>query len=57
MNKYQWPASKLTEEEMALLFEQRQKSKQSICELLRRAVHISYSKEMKCKTIFKNDTE
>jgi hypothetical protein len=42
MNKYQWPASRLEEKEMALLFRQRQKTKESICELLRRAVHIAY---------------
>jgi hypothetical protein len=42
MNKYQWPASRLGEKEMALLFRQRQKTKESICELLRKAVHIAY---------------
>ena len=42
MNKYQWPASRLDEKEMALLFREKQKSKKSICELLRRAVHIAY---------------
>jgi len=42
MNKYQWPASRLDEKEMALLFRERQKTKESICELLRRAVHIAY---------------
>jgi len=35
MNKYQWPASRLDQEEMALLFREKQKSKKSICELLR----------------------
>ncbi len=42
MNKYQWPASRLDEKEMALLFQEKQKTKKSICELLRRAVHIAY---------------
>lgn len=42
MNKYQWPASSLDEEEMALLFQAKQKTMKSICELLRRAVHIAY---------------
>ena len=42
MNKYQWPASRLGEKEMTLLFRQRQKTKDSICELLRKAVHIAY---------------
>ena len=42
MNKYQWPASRLDEKEMALLFHEKQKTKESICELLRRAVHIAY---------------
>ncbi len=44
MGKYQWPASRLDEKEMALLFQERQKTKKSICELLRRAVHIAYGK-------------
>jgi hypothetical protein len=43
MGKYQWPASRLDEKEMALLFHEKQKTKKSICELLRRAVHIAYS--------------
>lgn len=42
MGKYQWPASRLDEKEMALLFQERQKTKKSICELLRRAVYIAY---------------
>ena len=42
MSKYQWPASRLDEKEMALLFQEKQKTKKSICELLRRAVHIAY---------------
>jgi len=42
MNKYQWPASRLDQEEMALLFRTKQKTQKSICELLRRAVHIAY---------------
>jgi len=40
--KYQWPASRLGDKEMALLFEEKQKAKTSICELLRRAVNIAY---------------
>jgi len=42
MNKYQWPGSRLTEEEMALLFREKQKTRKSICELLRIAVHTAY---------------
>lgn len=42
MGKYQWPASRLDEKEMALLFQEKQKTKKSICELLRKAVHIAY---------------
>ena len=42
MSKYQWPASRLDEKEMVSLFRERQKTKKSICELLRRAVHIAY---------------
>ena len=42
MNKYQWPASRLDEKEMALLFRERQKTGRSICELLRMAVHSAY---------------
>ncbi|MEW6008159.1 MAG: hypothetical protein AB1629_00805 [Candidatus Omnitrophota bacterium] len=42
MNKYQWPASKLTEDEMELLFKVRQATSKSICDLLREAVHIAY---------------
>ncbi len=41
-SKYQWPASRLGEKEMALLFWEKQKTKSSICELLRRAVNIAY---------------
>ncbi len=42
MNKYQWPASRLDEKEMALLFHRKQKTGKSICELLRMAVHAAY---------------
>ena len=42
MNKYQWPASRLDEKEMALLFHRKQKTGKSICELLRMAVHEAY---------------
>ena len=42
MNKYQWPASRLSEKEMAILFQMRQNTNRSICELLREAVHIAY---------------
>jgi len=42
MGKYQWPASRLDGKEMALLFQEKQKAKTSICELLRRAVNIAY---------------
>lgn len=42
--KYQWPASRLADGEMALLFREKQKTKSSICELLRRAVDIAYGK-------------
>ncbi|MFH1503926.1 MAG: hypothetical protein ABIH08_00825 [Candidatus Omnitrophota bacterium] len=42
MNKYQWPASRLDEKEMALLFHRKQKTGKSICELLRLAVHEAY---------------
>ena len=45
MNKYQWPASRLDQEEMALLFREKQKSKKSICELLRMAVHTAYNRK------------
>jgi len=44
MGKYQWPASHLDEKEMVLLFHEKQKTKTSICELLRRAVHIAYGR-------------
>ena len=43
MNKYQWPVSRLDENEMALLFREREKTGRSICELLRLAVHLAYS--------------
>ena len=43
MSKYQWPASRLAEKEMEILFLMRGKTKQSICELLREAVHIAYN--------------
>ena len=42
MNKYQWTASRLDEKEMALLFHEKQKTKKSICELLRMVVHAAY---------------
>lgn len=42
MPRYQWPASRLDEEEMALLFQARQKTKESVCELLRKSVHVAY---------------
>jgi len=48
MNKYQWPASRLDEKEMALLFREKQKAKKSICELLRRAVHTAYGNKSNC---------
>src|SRR3989339_792405 len=41
-SKYQWPASRLGDKEMALLFQEKQKAKTSICELLCRAVNIAY---------------
>ncbi|MFH1653608.1 MAG: hypothetical protein ABIE74_06095 [Pseudomonadota bacterium] len=43
--KYQWPASRLGDKEMALLFREKQKAKRSICELLRRAVDIAYGED------------
>jgi hypothetical protein len=46
MNKYQWPASKLSEEEMRILFKARQVTKKSICELLKEAVHIAYNNSL-----------
>ena len=48
MSKYQWPASRLDEEEMALLFQTKQKTQKSICELLRRAVHVAYGNKSNC---------
>jgi len=50
MSKYQWPASRLDEKEMALLFHEKQKTKKSICELLRKAVHIAYGEVAGKKT-------
>ena len=44
MNKYQWPASRLTEKEMELLFKAREATGQSICKLLKDAVHIAYER-------------
>jgi uncharacterized protein involved in tolerance to divalent cations len=41
-SKYQWPASRLDEKEMALLFRTKQRTHKSICELLRQAIHIAY---------------
>jgi len=43
VSKYQWPASRLDEKEMALLFQAKQRTQKSICELLRQAIHIAYS--------------
>lgn len=43
MSKYQWPASKLTEREMELLFLARKSTGRSICELLKDAVHTAYN--------------
>ena len=55
MNKYQWPASRLDEKEMALLFQIKQKTRKSICELLRQAIHIAYSEVDKIKVgVMKN---
>ena len=48
MNKYQWPASRLDEKEMALLFQEKQNTKKSICELLRLAVHTAYGNNSSC---------
>lgn len=42
--KYQWPASSLSDKEMSLLYKEKQKTKKSICELLRIAVVITYEK-------------
>lgn len=50
MGNYQWPASRLSEKEMAILFQMRCKTSKSICELLREAVHVAYS-EVKDETI------
>lgn len=47
MDKYQWPASKLGEREMELLFLVKQKTGENICELLRKAVHIAYGKKVR----------
>jgi len=57
MNKYQWPASRLDEEEMALLFQAKQKTQKSICELLRRAVHAAYGDIKIEKEDCKNEEE
>jgi len=40
--RYPWPASQLTEDEMRLLFEQRQKQKKPITVLLKEAVQQTY---------------
>lgn len=56
MNKYQWPASRLDEKEMALLFKTKQKTRKSICELLRRAVHAAYG-DIKTKKEDRRDEE
>jgi hypothetical protein len=42
MGRYQWPASRLDKKEMALLFNEKQRTGKSICELLRIAVHTAY---------------
>ena len=42
MGRYQWPASHLDKQEMALLFNEKQRTCKSICELLRIAVHMAY---------------
>ena len=44
-SKYQWPASRLGDKEMVLLFQEKQRAKTSICELLRRAVNIAYGED------------
>ena len=38
MNKYQWPADKLTEKEMAILYNWRQRTKIPINQLLAQAI-------------------
>jgi len=45
MTKYQWPASGLTEKEMEILFRTKQETKESICGLLKKAVHIAYGRK------------
>lgn len=40
--RYPWPASRLTEEEMQILYEQRQKQKKPITQLLKEAVRQTY---------------
>ena len=45
MSKYQWPASGLTEKEMEILFKTKQETRESICRLLQKAVHIAYGEE------------
>ena len=42
MGRYQWPASRLDKQEMALLFNEKQRTGKSICELLRMAVYKAY---------------
>lgn len=37
-SKYQWPADKLTDKEMAILYQWRQKTKTPINQLLRQAI-------------------
>ena len=44
-SKYQWPASRLGDKEMTLLFREKQRAKTSICELLRRAVNTAYGED------------
>ena len=57
MNKYQWPASRLDEKEMALLFREKQKTGRSICELLRLAVHMAYSDVETEKEVYRHERE
>lgn len=57
MNKYQWPASRLDENEMALLFREKQKTGRSICELLRMAVHSAYSDVKTEKEVYRHERE
>jgi hypothetical protein len=56
MNKYQWPASKLTGKEMELLFKARQATGRNICDLLKEAVNIVYG-EVKDGVITRRDSQ